>query len=73
MYVCMYVCRHTHTHTQFHFGPHRNSISKTALLMPYGKILVINCENHMKYTNKMCGQTADFSVLNLVIHIVTKM
>jgi hypothetical protein len=40
--------------------------------MLYGKILV-NCENHMQYTNKMCGQTADFSVLNLVIHIITKM
>jgi hypothetical protein len=28
--------------------------------MPFKKIISVNCENHIKYTNILCGQNVGF-------------
>jgi hypothetical protein len=44
------------------------SAAKTNRLMLFGETLAICCENHMKYTDTLCGH---YVQLKLMVHILT--
>jgi hypothetical protein len=39
--------------------------------MLYSEIIAVCSQIHTKHINTMCGQNAEFLVLNLVVHLVT--
>jgi hypothetical protein len=41
-------------------GTHYVSTTKTNQLMLWKEIVAVYCENHMKPTNTLCGQIAEF-------------
>jgi hypothetical protein len=38
------------------------SATKPNLLMLFRETIAVYCENHMKHTNALCGQNAEFSI-----------
>jgi len=46
----------------------RGPRAKTLL---YGEVIVVCSDIHTEHTNTLCGQSVEFFMLNLVVHIVT--
>jgi hypothetical protein len=47
------------------------SVTKINQLMLYREIIAVCSQIHRKHTNTLCGQNAEFLMLNLVVNIVT--
>jgi hypothetical protein len=39
--------------------------------MLFGETVAVYCENHTEHTDTLCGQNAEFSVLEQVVRTVT--
>jgi hypothetical protein len=50
---------------------HYVSVTKPNWLVLFRETVAVYCKNHTEHTDILCGQSADFSVVNLVVHIVT--
>jgi hypothetical protein len=50
---------------------HSVSIATTNRLMLFREIIAVYCENHTEHINTLCGQNVGFSILKLLVHIVT--
>jgi hypothetical protein len=47
------------------------SATKRNRLMLFRETVAVYCKNHTEHTDILCGQSADFSVVKQVVHIVT--
>jgi hypothetical protein len=55
------------------FVPHRKhyiSATKPNCVTLFRETVAFYCENHTGHTNALCGQNAQFNMLNQVVHIV---
>jgi hypothetical protein len=50
---------------------HYVSATKTKRLMLFKETVAVYCENYTEHINTLCWQNAEFSVLKLVVHVVT--
>jgi hypothetical protein len=48
---------------------HYFSVTKTNRLMLFGETVTVYFDNHTKHASTLCGQTAEFYVLNRVVHV----
>jgi translation initiation factor IF-1 len=71
--VAVYCENHTeHTDTvRTSQETHYVSATEPNRFMLFGETVAAYCENYIEKKNTLCGQTQNFNVLKLVVHIVT--